>query len=73
MHALMSAVLLRFTGFDEFGVNAEPNPPCGEQRETAEGVGGEGDAVVRPDTIRQAIFLENPSKNRLSGIDTSGE
>ena len=46
MHALVTTVLLGFAGFDEFGEDAEANPPSGELGEPSERGGGEGSAVI---------------------------
>jgi len=42
MHSFVATVMLRHTGFDEVGQDAEPNPPGGELRKACQGVGCEG-------------------------------
>ena len=46
VHVLVLGVLLRASGLDELRLDAELDEPDGEAREAAEGVGGEGGAVV---------------------------
>jgi hypothetical protein len=53
MHALVTAVLLRLPGLDALGQNAQLNPPHAEPRETPDGFGGEGRAVVATNPHRQ--------------------
>jgi len=51
MHAFVSAVLLRFAGLDTLREDAKSYPPGGELGESAQGVGGEGRAVVGADAV----------------------
>jgi hypothetical protein len=52
VHAFVAAILLRFAGFDALGKDAESDPPGGQLGEPAEGMGGEGRAVVGADASR---------------------
>jgi hypothetical protein len=62
VEAFVSAVLLGVGGLDEFGGDAEPDPPGGELGQAAEGAGGEGDAVVRADPLREPVLPEQAFK-----------
>ena len=42
MHALVSTVLVRFAGLDEFGEDPDRDPPDGELREARDGRRSEG-------------------------------
>ena len=50
MHAFVSGVLLWVSGFDEFGGDAELNPPDRQLREAPEGIRREWSTVVGADT-----------------------
>ena len=69
VHAFVAAVLLGFAGFDEFGQDAETNPPGRERRESGEGVGGERGAVIGADPFGQAVFVE---ESREDGFGAGG-
>jgi len=69
VHVLVLAVLLGASGLDELGEDAELDEPDGEAREAAEGVGGEGGAVVGTDVPGQAEFPEKPGED---GEDADG-
>jgi hypothetical protein len=58
VHALVARVLLRFAGLDEFGCNAEGDPPDGELGEAAPRSGSEGNAIVGADALRQTELTE---------------
>lgn len=58
VHTLVTAILLRFAGFDEFGVDTESDPPSGQTRESSEGMGGKRYAVIGTDAVRQAELFE---------------
>ena len=58
VHTLVTAILLRFAGFDEFGVDTESDPPSGQTRESSEGIGGKRYAVIGTDAVRQAELFE---------------
>jgi len=69
VHALMPAVLLRFAGLDEFGCDAEADPPGGEGADASEGDrGGEGLSVVGADAFRHAVG----SKEAAETLDAEG-
>ena len=57
VHVFVLAVLVRFSGFDEFGSDSELYPPDGESRESSEGVGSKGSAVVASDASWDAMFF----------------
>jgi len=71
VHALVGAVLLGLSRVDQLASDAEADPPGGESGEPAQGVGGEGNAVVGPDTIGQAALLEESAEDAL-GIALAG-
>ena len=57
MHALVTAVLLRLSGFDSLDLDAEPEPPDREFGEIEKCIGTcEGHPVVRADGCRQAAL-----------------
>ncbi len=66
VHAFVSSVLLGVSRLDEFGIDAEPDPPDGEPRDPSECSGCERSAVVRADDGRQAILPEGPYECFLS-------
>ena len=59
MHPLLPPVLLRARRLDELGEDPEPDPPDRERRESAQGTGGEGDAVIRPDELTGSPYSRN--------------
>ena len=61
----MAAILLGPPGLDELGNDAEADPPDGEARETAEGVGGERRTVVGAEPFRQAILSTYPKFEKM--------
>ena len=58
-------------GLDEIGQDAEADPPDREGREAAEGLGGEGHAVIRADPPGQAVRAEEPLEDG-AGLDQLG-
>ena len=66
VHAFVSSVLLWVSGLDEFGVDAESDPPDGEPGDPSERSGSERSAVVRADDRRQAVLSECPDECLLS-------
>src|SRR5262249_1283214 len=59
MHAFVAAILLGMTRLDALDVDAEAEPADGEFAEAVQRVGGgKGHAVVGPDGLREAKFLE---------------
>ena len=58
MHAFVSGVLLRMSGFDEFGRDAELYPPDGQLREASECGRSERCSVVGANAKRQAVLFE---------------
>jgi hypothetical protein len=59
MHALVTTVLLRFTGFDALRQDAQAYPPRGQLGQPGQGVGGERHAVVGAETPRPAACFEH--------------
>jgi len=51
---------------DEFGADAEADPPGVKSGEAADGLGGEWGAVVGADGLREAELTEDPLEDRLS-------
>jgi len=58
VHPFMGAVLLRMGGEDALVLNAEPQPPDVELRESMDAGGGEGHAVVGANGPRQAVLAK---------------
>lgn len=71
MHAFVATILLGFARFDEFGHDAETDPPDRQLRDPPQGVGGERWAVVGSDTLRQAVLLEKPLEHGLCAPESS--
>jgi len=71
MHTLMTPVLLGVSGFDQFRIDAETDPPDREPRQAAERGGREGHAVVGSDDPREAEFLEEAREDG-PGIQVGG-
>ncbi len=72
VHAFVAAVLLGLAGLDEFGEDAEADPPDRERGEAAERVGGEGGTVVGADTLRQAVLAEEALEDGPGAFDRWG-
>src|SRR5688572_17113404 len=68
IHSLMAAVLLGMRGLDEFGDDAEPDPPYGQRGKPPQCRGREGHAVVRADDSRQPVLVEQAEKHGLSEL-----
>src|SRR5262245_34970581 len=62
MPALVTTVLLGFTGCDELRQYAPAHPPRGQRGQPGQGVGGKRYAVVGTETPRQAECLEDPQE-----------
>jgi hypothetical protein len=74
VHAFVATVLLGLTGFDEIGQDAELDPPDGEARETAQGHGGEGRAVISANALWETELTEGPGEDGTgSEVGGSGE
>jgi hypothetical protein len=74
VHALVPTVLVRGSGLDEVGEDAELDPPDGEAREAAQGNGCEGSSVVGPDPVGEAELLEEPGEDAPgAGVGGTGE
>jgi hypothetical protein len=71
VHALVATVLLRGAGLDEIGQDAEADPPDRERRQAAEGLGGEGHAVIGADPPGQTIRAEEALED-WAGLDQLG-
>jgi hypothetical protein len=67
MHVLVLAVLVRAGGLDQLGGDADPDEPDRERGEAAEGVGGEGSSIIRPDPLRETVLAEEPLEDLLCG------
>jgi hypothetical protein len=65
VHALMATVLLRLTGLDELGQDAQADPPGRKRRQTRQAHGGERCAVVRANARGQAVLSEDPHEYGL--------
>lgn len=65
METFMAAVLLRASGLDEFGADAQMEPPDLEFGEAENGLGGKGDAIIRANQGGQAEFGEESSEDGL--------
>ena len=63
VHALVSTVLLGVTGLDQFGINAEPDPPHGESAKSSNGGGGKGHTIVGANDPGKSVFLEEAAKD----------
>ena len=68
VHTLMSAVLFGVTGFDEFGIDAEADPPDGESTQSADGGGGEGHSVIGANDLGKPVLLEEAAKDGLGAL-----
>jgi hypothetical protein len=69
MHALVTTILLRSTGFDALDGNPEAKPPDRKFAQVEQGVSrSEGNAVVAADVGRQATLLKKPLKHRESVV-----
>ncbi len=64
VHALVPAVLLRLSGLDERGCNPERDEVDGELREAAQGIRGEGKAVVGEHEIGKSVGPKQPFEAR---------
>jgi len=73
VHAFVAPVLLRLAGLDEFGRNAERDPPDGELREARNGGGSEGRAVVGADSAREAELAEEMPETAHRCMNFGGE
>jgi hypothetical protein len=69
MHALMTSVLLRLAGLDEFGRDVQLDPPDGELRESSDRVGRERVPVVGADPVWEPVLSEEPSKAPDRGVE----
>ncbi len=47
VHPLVPAILLGVSGLDQFGIDAQPNPPDREATESSDGSGGERQSGIR--------------------------
>ena len=64
MHALVTAILLRSTGFDALDANTEAQPPDRKFAQVEQGVSrSEGNAVIAADVGGQATLLKKPLKH----------
>lgn len=75
VHPLMPAVLLRLSGLDLLRPDPQLNPPDGELREAAEGVGGEGLTVVGADPNNSNSTVSPPlsaQKSKVSCVNSKG-
>jgi len=73
MHALVAAVLVRLSGLDELGGDAEGDPPHGELGEASDGGGGEGMAVVGADPLGEAQLPEQMFEAPDGGLEIEPE
>lgn len=71
VHALVCAVLLGLAGVDQFAADAETDPPDGQPGEPAQGIRGEGHAVVGSDAFGQSVRLEETPEG-AQGIAFTG-
>lgn len=69
MHAFVSGVLLRVSGFDEFGCDPELYPPDGQLRESSEGGRSERCPVVGAYAKRQAVLHEQSFEGAFGGYE----
>jgi hypothetical protein len=69
VHPLVAAILVGAGGLDEFGADAEPEPPDAELREAAEGTGGEGLPIVGADPLGDPVGAEEPLEDLLGGLE----
>jgi hypothetical protein len=70
--ALVAAVLLGMAREDEFGIDADPDPPDVKPREPVDGLGGEGGAIVAADDVREAELSEGTLKQGLDELVLGG-
>ena len=62
VHALVSAVLFRMTGLDEFRIDPESDPPDRETTQSSNGRGGEGHSIVGANDFGKSVLLEEAAK-----------
>ena len=73
VHAFVSSILLGVGRLDEFGKDAQSDPPDRQPGEPGEGGGGsKGGAVVGTDDAGQAVFAEEPVENGLGELRLRG-
>ena len=65
MHPLVLPVLLWLARFNQFGSDAEPDPPDRERREPPQCGRGEGSPVVGANRPRQAILFKELEEGRF--------
>ncbi len=58
MHALVRPILLRLPREDALRLDAQPDPPDTQGRESVQACRGEGDAVVGANGTREAVLAE---------------
>ena len=64
-HPLVPPVLLRVPWFDPFDLDPESQPPHGQLAQPVQGMrGGKRNAVVGPNQLRKAKFLEGALEDR---------
>lgn len=68
MHPLVASVLLGVAGLDQLGPDAQTDPPGVKSRESADGLRGEGRAVVATDDLRQAILTESSLQSAVHAV-----
>ena len=68
VEALMAAVEVGTAGEDEFRADAETDPPDVKAGEAADGLGGEGGAVIGADGFGQAELAEDTLKDGLGEV-----
>ena len=67
MHAFVHPVLIRPAGQDALVLDAEAHPPHVETGAAVNRLGGEWDAVVRPDRPRLPVLAERALNDRARG------
>lgn len=72
VHTLVAPVLLRFSGLDELGQDAQAHPPRRQARQPCEADRCKGWAVVGADSLRQPKLPEDTSEHRLGILHRCG-
>lgn len=65
VEAFMAAILLRMSGLDEFGADAQVEPPDLEFGEAEDGLSGKRDAIIRANQGREAELSEEAFEDGL--------